>query len=123
MKKKILILSLLVSLLTIGQVFILSDSQIAVAGEDAVAQGKAIAFNRKTGNCLACHAIADGSLPGNQGPALVAMKQRYPDIEMLKSQIFNPLLNNPDSMMPPFGLHNILSEEEIDKVAAFLYTL
>ncbi len=35
-----------------------------------VAAGRALAFDRSMGNCLACHAIAGGDLPGNLGPPL-----------------------------------------------------
>ena len=49
------------------------DTGTAVAaGADVVSEGKEIAFDRRKGNCLACHAIdAPGaSLPGNIGPPL-----------------------------------------------------
>ena len=47
----------------------LFGSGYATAGSDqaSIAEGKKIAFNRKKGNCLACHMIADGSLPGDIG--------------------------------------------------------
>lgn len=93
------------------------------ADEATIKKGKEVAFDRKTGNCLACHMIADGALPGNQGPPLVAMQARFPDREVLKAQISNPLQRNPNSIMPPFGLHNILSESEIDAVVDYLLTL
>jgi len=86
-------------------------------------QGKAIAFDRKKGNCLACHKIAGGSLPGNIGPELVNMKARYPDKAKLKAQIWDATANNPNTIMPPFGKYKILSDEELDKVVAFISTL
>ncbi len=95
----------------------------ASASEATIAEGKKIAFNRKKGNCLACHAIAGGSLPGNIGPPLVAMKARFPDISVLRAQIWNASEKNPDSIMPPFGRHQMLSEDEIDKITAFIHTL
>lgn len=88
-----------------------------------VEEGKKIAFDRKKGNCLACHQIEDGSLPGNIGPPLVAMKARFPDKDKLRQQIADPTKNNPGTAMPPFGKHNILSDEEIDKVVEYIYTL
>ena len=88
-----------------------------------VEQGKKIAFDRKKGNCLACHQIDDGSLPGNIGPPLVAMKARYPDKEKLREQIYDPTKNNPQTVMPPFGKNKILSKDEIDKVVDYIYTL
>ena len=89
----------------------------------ALEEGRKLSFDRKKGNCLACHMIDDGSLPGNQGPPLVAMQARFPDREALKAQIYNPLDKNPNSVMPPFGLHNILSESEIDAIVDYLLTL
>ena len=97
--------------------------QLSFADAERIAQGKEIAFDRKKGNCLACHMIDDGTLPGNTAPPLVAMQQRYPELESLVSQISNPLLKNPDSLMPPFGLHNILNEDEIQKIAEYIHTL
>jgi len=85
--------------------------------------GKRIAFDRTLGNCLACHAIEDGELPGNLAPPLLVMKARFPEIDRLVQQISNPLEANPNSIMPPFGLHNILTEDEIKKVAEYLHTL
>lgn len=93
------------------------------ADDAAVAQGKKIAFNRKKGNCLACHQIEGGSLPGNIGPPLVAMKDRFPDKAKLKAQIWDARKMNPNTIMPPFGPHEILTKSEIDKVVDFIYTL
>ena len=83
-------------------------SSTASASEATIAAGKELAFNRKKGNCLACHAIAGGSLPGNIGPPLIAMKARFPDVSALRAQIWNASANNPNSIMPPFGRHNML---------------
>ncbi|MDT8387070.1 MAG: sulfur oxidation c-type cytochrome SoxX [Thiogranum sp.] len=88
-----------------------------------VEQGKEIAFDRKKGNCLACHAIEGGSLPGNIGPPLVAMKARFPDKARLRAQIWDSTKVNPGSIMPPFGRHQVLTESEIDKIVEYIYTL
>jgi len=96
---------------------------VTVASADDIAMGKKVAFDRKKGNCLACHMIADGSLPGNIGPPLVAMKARYPDKADLRAQIWNPTASNPNTIMPPFGKHRILSEKEIDLVTEYIYSL
>jgi len=96
---------------------------ISVASADAVADGKKVAFDRKKGNCLACHAIAGGSLPGNIGPPLIAMKARFPEKAKLREQIWDPTAANPNTIMPPFGKHRILSEKEVDLVTEFIYTL
>ena len=93
------------------------------ADEATIAEGKKIAFDRKKGNCLACHQIEGGRLAGNIGPPLIAMKGRFPDKEVLRSQITDSRKNNPNTMMPPFGPHEILSKSEIDKVVEFIYSL
>jgi sulfur-oxidizing protein SoxX len=95
----------------------------AAADAQVIAEGKKIAFDRKKGNCLACHGIEGGDLPGNIGPALVAMKMRFPDKATLRAQIWDPTTMNPNSMMPPFGRHEIMTEAEIDKVVEFVYSL
>jgi len=97
---------------------------IANADEAAdIAKGKKIAFNNKKGNCLACHQIAGGKLAGNIGPPLVAMKARFPDIAALTEQISNAGAKNPNSIMPPFGPHGILSKKDIRLIAKFIHTL
>jgi len=96
---------------------------ISIASADDVAKGKKVAFDRKKGNCLACHMIDDGALPGNIGPPLVAMKARFPDKGALRAQIWDPTVANPNTMMPPFGKHRILSEKEVDLVTEYIYTL
>lgn len=98
--------------------------QLVVAAEPSVVEaGKNIAFNRKKGNCLACHQIEGGSLPGNIGPPLVAMQARFPDKAKLRAQIWDSTVANPNTMMPPFGKHQILTESEIDKVVEFIHSL
>jgi len=94
-----------------------------VGATSVVEQGKAIAANRKKGNCMACHRIAGASQPGNIGPPLVGMKARYPDKARLRAQIWDSTRNNPQSLMPPFGRNRILTESEIDKVVDYILTL
>lgn len=100
-----------------------ATAAIADEAPSVVDQGKEIAFDRAKGNCLACHVIEGGTLPGNIGPPLIAMKQRFPDKAKLRAQIWDSTKNNPNSIMPPFGRHKILTESEIDKVVEFIYTL
>lgn len=98
--------------------------QLAVAADAQVIEaGKKLAFDRKKGNCLACHQIEGGNLPGNIGPALVAMKARFPDKAKLRAQIWDATAKNPNTMMPPFGRHEIMTEAEIDKVVEFIHSL
>lgn len=96
---------------------------VNAAEEVDITKGKELAFDRKKGNCLACHDIAGGSLPGNIGPPLVAMKSRFPDFVTLRDQISDARKNNPNTIMIPFGPHAVLSAKEIDLVAKFIHTL
>lgn len=102
---------------------LLSFAPMAAAGMSAVEKGKEAAFDRKKGNCLACHVMGDGELPGNIGPPLVAMQARFPDKAKLRAQIWDATRANPNTMMPPFGKHHILTEEEIDNIVEFALTL
>lgn len=95
----------------------------AAVSEEALAKGKEIAFDQSSGNCLACHMIADGELPGNIGPPLVAMKARFPDRAVLREQIYDARIKNPMTIMIPFGPHQVLSEEEIDLVTDYIHSL
>jgi L-cysteine S-thiosulfotransferase len=87
------------------------------------AEGRAIALNRTKGNCAVCHAIPDVEFHGDIAPPLVAMKQRFPDREKLHAQVFDATQLNPSSIMPPFGRHQILTPDELDKVVDWLMTL
>ena len=97
--------------------------QVVVADEALAAKGKKIAENRKKGNCFACHNYEGAHLAGNVGPPLVAMKSRFPDKAKLRAQIWDATRMNPNTMMPPFGRHEILSEKEIDAVTEWVLTL
>jgi sulfur-oxidizing protein SoxX len=104
-----------------GQLLISSGS--LAADSSSIAEGKAIAFDRMKGNCLACHMIEGGDSPGNIAPPLVAMKGRYPNKQDLRNQIWDPTVKNPETSMPPFGRHEILSSSELDKVVEFIWSL
>lgn len=86
-------------------------------------QGKALAFERTKGNCLACHYIEGGELTGNYGPPLIAMKVRFPDRDVLRQQIWDAAVKNPHTRMPPFGRNRILTEDEIDLVTDYIQSL
>lgn len=107
----------------LGALATMSFPAAAAEGASTIEKGKAIAYDRKKGNCLACHAMDDGTLPGNIGPPLIAMKARFPDKAKLRAQIWDPTVTNPNSIMLPFGRHKVLTEEEIDMVVEYIYTL
>jgi L-cysteine S-thiosulfotransferase len=101
----------------------------ALENPTAVQKGWCLSVNRRKGNCLACHVMVIDAWPegfpqgGNIGPPLVAMKQRFPDREKLRSQIYDPTTVNSSSRMPPFGKHKILSDEDIETIIEFLYSI
>ena len=96
---------------------------------DPATKGWCAAINRRKGNCLACHIVVTPKWPaalppgGNIAPPLVAMKQRFPEKEKLRAQIYDALALNPKSVMPPFGKHKLLTEEEIDNIVEFLQSI
>ena len=90
-----------------------------VVADDRVAQGKILTMDRAKGNCLACHLIDDGELPGTIGPPLLAMKVRFPDREALENQICDATVRNNNSRMPPFCRHGILTREEVGLIVDY----
>jgi sulfur-oxidizing protein SoxX len=88
-----------------------------------VEAGKAIAMDRSRGNCIACHMIPGGESPGAIGPALIAMQTRYPSKHAVAVQVWDPTVKNPDVVMPPFGKHGILSEQEFVDVVEYIWSL
>jgi L-cysteine S-thiosulfotransferase len=95
----------------------------ATTEQERLAKGEALAFDRNAGNCLSCHVMAGGELPGNIGPPLIQMRLRFPDREVLRAQIWDAAVRNPDTLMPPYGRHSVISEEEIDQVVDYIHTL
>ncbi len=95
----------------------------AAEGAGNLAEGKAIAFARNKGNCLACHMVEDGESPGNIAPPLIAMKVRYPDKSKLRAQIWDATAFNPESFMVPFGRFKVLTESEIDALVDYIWSL
>jgi sulfur-oxidizing protein SoxX len=96
---------------------------IAFADEAMVEMGKKVAEDRKKGNCFTCHDYKGAHLAGNIGPPLVAMKARFPDKAKLRAQIWDATKANPNTMMPPFGKYEVLSEKEIDAITEWVWTL
>lgn len=91
--------------------------------QSAVTEGERLAFDRGKGNCLTCHVIKGGDLPGTIGPELKDLRAKYPDRNELAAIIFDETKRNPQTMMPPFGRNRILTEQEISAIVDFLQTL
>ena len=93
------------------------------AAQSAVAERQKLAFDRSKGNCLTCHEIKGGDLPGSIGPALKDIKSKYPDRNELVAILTDETKRNPLTVMPPFGRNRILTETEINAIVDFLQTL
>ena len=93
------------------------------AGQNAVARGQALAFDRSKGNCLACHVMKGGDVASSVGPALSDMRARFPDADALRAIIADEETRNPQTVMPAFGKNLILTNQEIGDIVAFLDTL
>lgn len=85
--------------------------------------GRNLAFARDKGNCLSCHEIDGGEFPGNIGPALKNLQNRFTEKTQLKAQIWDATQFNPETSMPPFGRNQILRNDEIDAIVDYLWEL
>lgn len=102
------------------------------------AAGRESFANRKLGNCLACHEnadLADLGFPGEVGPPLDGVGDRYSEAE-LRGLVANAKMTFDDTIMPAFyrtsGLNHvlgsfegktILSAQQVEDVVAYLMTL
>jgi sulfur-oxidizing protein SoxX len=91
--------------------------------QSGAADGQRLAFDRGKGNCLSCHEIKGGDLPGTIGPALKDIQSKYPDRNDLVAILTDETRRYPQTAMPPFGRNRILTEQEINAIVDFLQTL
>ena len=108
---------------TLALLALVGSGALAKPSAEDIAAGKALAGDRNSGNCFACHQVEGAELAGNIGPPLIAMKMRFPEREVLYQQVADPRLRNPNTVMPPYGAHGILSERELNLVIDYLLTL
>jgi L-cysteine S-thiosulfotransferase len=105
----------------------LAIGTVALAGpalaQSTVDEGRKLAFDRSKGNCLTCHVIKGGNLPGSIGPELIDIKSKYPNRADLVAIVHDETERNPLTVMPPFGRNRILTPKEIEAVVDFLQTL
>ena len=96
---------------------------MAAHAQTNATEGEKLAFDRAKGNCLSCHEIKGGDLPGSIGPPLRDIKSKYPDRAELVAILTDESRRNPLTAMPPFGRNRILTEQEINAIVDFLQTL
>ena len=101
---------------------------IALA-QTAPLDGRALFVDQHKGNCAACHKTpTDAFLKSAStiGPPLESIKQKYAtpaDRVRLREAIRDLSNSNPDTIMPPYGKHRILTEVEINAIVVYLETL
>jgi sulfur-oxidizing protein SoxX len=100
-----------------------SIAATSAPAQSPISDGQKLAFDRGKGNCLTCHDIKGGDLPGTIGPPLKDIKSKYPDRNDLVAILTDETRRNPLTVMPPFGRNRILTEQEINAIVDFLQTL
>lgn len=100
----------------------LTPTAAMAVDDELAAEGKKVAENRKKGNCFTCHSYEGVHLPGNLGPALNGISKRK-SREEIYNQIWDATKANPNTTMPPFGKHEVLSKKEINAVTEWVLTL
>ncbi len=113
----------------------ITDSLTGNAGDPV--KGRAVAIDRKLGNCLACHKmpIPEQQFHGEVGPDLAGVAGRFSEGE-LRLRVVDSKKLIPDTIMPAFyrnsGFHrvakkfqgkSVLSAEQVEDVVAYLMTL
>jgi len=84
------------------------------------ARGKVFANERSKGNCVACHLIQGAEQPCSKGPDLSAYGTWDRSDAETYALVYDMRWRNPDTVMPTFGINQILNEQELRDVVAFL---
>ena len=111
--------------------FFIFSSNLATAKNDqpliaSQEKGKELVMSVTKGNCIACHSVPNESdivSLANIGPPFVNLKARFPNRADLEKKIWDPTFSNPNTIMPPFGKHKILTIAEIHQIIDYLYSL
>jgi sulfur oxidation c-type cytochrome SoxX len=86
-------------------------------------RGKEIAMSKTLGNCATCHQLPGDEWPGTVGNSLLHYKKYgYPN-DRVYQQIYDARIFNPSSVMPPFGTHNLLGEQDIRDLVAYIQSI
>ncbi|OQW93428.1 MAG: sulfur oxidation c-type cytochrome SoxX, partial [Beggiatoa sp. IS2] len=82
---------------------------------------KLVADRSRGGSCYACHILPGATFPGNVGPDLSTIGTRTD--AYLFNYIYDARNVNPNTVMPPWGTHQVFTPEEIKDMVAYLKTL
>ncbi|MDT3705309.1 MAG: sulfur oxidation c-type cytochrome SoxX [Thiobacillus sp.] len=83
-------------------------------------RGQALANERSKGNCVACHLLKGAEQPGSKGPDLTAYGTWGRSDAEIYALVYDMRSRNPDTVMPPAGANQILTDQELRDVIAFL---
>lgn len=83
-------------------------------------RGQALANERSKGNCVACHLLKGAEQPGSKGPDLTTYGTWGRSDAETYALVYDMRSRNPDTVMPPAGTNQILTEQELRDVVAFL---
>lgn len=87
-------------------------------------KGRQLVLSRKNGGtCVACHIVPGAKLAGNVGNDLSMLGENGYSDEYLFNYIYDARRFNPNTLMPPWGAHGLLSLEDIAHIVAYLKTL
>ena len=110
-----------------GALFLVATAASATPAVNNIAAGRALAFDRAKGNCLACHALPGGTQAGDVGPALpmkgVTFQQMFQTKEKLVAFLSDPEKLFPYANMPEFGKNKVLTHQELEQIADYLWSL
>ncbi|MDD3761108.1 MAG: sulfur oxidation c-type cytochrome SoxX [Acidithiobacillus sp.] len=110
-----------------GALLLVATAASAAPAVNNIEAGRALAFDRAKGNCLACHALPGGTQAGNVGPALpmkgVTFQQMFQSKEKLVAFLSDPEKLFPYANMPEFGKNKVLTHQELEQVADYLWSL
>jgi L-cysteine S-thiosulfotransferase len=83
-------------------------------------RGRALAHDRRKGNCLTCHIMQGGTQPGTVGPDLSRYGTWGRTEGETYARIFDPRAFLPHTAMPPFGTNELLTEQEVMDIVIYL---
>ena len=73
--------------------------------------------------CVVCHKLPGDDWPGTIGIELSHYGQFHNDDAKIFQQIFDARIYNPNTVMPPFGTHGLLKQQDIRDLVAYLQSL